>query len=185
MNKKGIEAATLCWVEQFVVGMNLCPFAGAVLRTSRLKIQVSTATDPEQLIAELENELRFLTEADPLKWETTLLVHPGTLTDFASYLDFLAIANELLVAGEWEGEIQIASFHPQYQFAGEDAEALSHFTNRSPFPMLHLLREESVEKAIDTHPDVAGVPARNVAYLNQLGRETVITKQKNCQELAS
>lgn len=185
MDEKRIKAATLCWVEQFVVGMNFCPFAGAVLRTNRLRMQVSKATDPEQLLEDLLQELQFLSTADPLKWETSLLIHPQVLEDFEDYLDFLEIAEELLVAGNWEGEIQIASFHPDYLFGGEDPASLSHYTNRSLYPMLHLLREDSVEKAIETHPDVEGIPLRNMATLSGKDRDEILKMRQACLNPAS
>ena len=159
-----------------MVALNICPFAGGVVEKDQVRYVVSSAKDIDILYQDLLNELLFLHEADPEKVETTILVHPFVLDDFMLYLDFLELANETLAEAGLEGEIQIASFHPDYHFDGEPPEAVSNYTNRSPFPMLHLLREASVSKAVDLHPDIEGIPQRNIDLLTEMGLEKVRTQ---------
>jgi hypothetical protein len=185
MLHSGIVAATRCWVERFVVGMNFCPFAGPVLRMDRLRFAVSEARNTEALWQDLLNELSFLVESNPEDCETTLLVHPWVLTDFEVYLDFLVSAETLLAEAGLEGEIQLASFHPHYRFEGEDPESVSHYTNRSPFPMLHLLREDSISEAVDSHPDVASIPLRNMATLQGKSLAEIEKMRQVCLDFAS
>ncbi|MDA0379310.1 MAG: DUF1415 domain-containing protein [Bacteroidetes bacterium] len=164
-----IIAATREWVESFVIGLNLCPFARKEMVRNRIRFCVTEAASPVELMEVLESELdRITADADI---GTTLIIHPAVLTDFETYLDFLDVADDLLVEKDLEGEIQIASFHPDYLFAGTDADDASNWTNRSPHPMLHLLREEDVERAVETHPDVEGIPERNIALMEELGVE--------------
>jgi uncharacterized protein len=140
-------AATRDWVERIVVGLNLCPFAKPVLAADRIRFVVTNTHSKDALRAALEDELRTLHAADPNAIETTLLIHPNVLGDFLDYNDFLDVADAAVAALDLEGIIQIASFHPNYQFADAARDAVENYTNRSPFPMLHLLREESVERA--------------------------------------
>lgn len=164
-----VIAATRDWLEKAVIGLGLCPFAKAVHVKGQIRYAVSAARTPEALVEDLMAELRTLEAAAPEAVETTLLVHPGVLADFEDYNDFLDIADALLDELELSGVIQIASFHPHYRFAGTMPEAIENYTNRSPYPMLHLLREQSVEKAVTTYPDVADIPEKNIETMNRLG----------------
>ena len=170
-DQAAVIADTQRWVERAVIGLNLCPFAKAVHVHNRIRYVVSSAKHTDGLLDELERELRALHEADPAVCETTLLIHPQLLQDFLDYNDFLDLADGVVEELELEGELQIASFHPQYQFEGTEPDDLSNFSNRSPYPTLHLLREASVERAVQTYPDTAGIYERNVITLQKLGRE--------------
>lgn len=164
-----IIADTRRWLERAVIGLNLCPFAKAAYVKQRIHIAVSTATTPEQLLEDLARELEDLRDADPAERETTLLVHPQALADFLDYNDFLDTADAALEALALEGEIQVASFHPQYQFADTEPGDPENNSNRSPWPTLHLLREDSIEQAVDSYPDIDDIPRRNIEALRQLG----------------
>jgi hypothetical protein len=164
-------AATQRWLERAVIGLNLCPFAKAVHARRAIRFVVSDARDAEALQAELERELVLLQATPPETIETTLLIHPHALADFLDYNDFLDVADATVAALGLEGEIQVASFHPEYQYAGTTPDDAGNCTNRSPYPTLHLLREASVEQAVAAHPDVASIPERNVATLEELGAE--------------
>lgn len=166
-----IIADTRVWLERAVIGLNLCPFARAEYVRNRIAFRVSKATTMESLLSQLEAVLRELVAADPSSIETTLLIHPHVLQDFFDYNEFLGDADALLARMGLEGVVQIASFHPQYQFAGEDPADMSHFTNRSPYPMLHLLRESSVERAVRSGEDAETIVARNLATVRRLGPE--------------
>jgi hypothetical protein len=157
------------WLQKAVIGLNLCPFAQAVHIKNQIRYQVSSATTEEQLLRDLIAELQFLVKADPDAVDTTLLIHPEVLNDFLEYNDFLEIAEAALLELELEGVIQIASFHPRYQFAGTEVDDISNYTNRSPYPALHLLREESVTRAVDSHPDIDSIPEKNIATMKALG----------------
>jgi uncharacterized protein len=162
-----IEKATRQWLEEVVIGLNLCPFARKELVNNRVRFVVSSADSEEALLAVLQAELLHLD--DHPETETTLLVHPDVLADFETYNDFLAVGDGLLELLELDGIFQIASFHPDYRFAGTGADDAENFTNRSPFPMLHLLREASVERAVESHPDPDAIPERNIALMQRLG----------------
>jgi hypothetical protein len=166
-----VVAATQEWLEKAVIGLNLCPFAKAVHTNDLIRYAVSPAETPEDLLGDLLRELDLLASADPNEIETTLLIHPGVLTDFLDYNDFLAVADAAVADLGLEGILQIASFHPQYQFAGTGPDDIESYTNRSPYPMLHLLREESVERAVASVPDAAEIYERNIATLRRLGHE--------------
>ncbi len=166
-----IIADTRVWLERAVIGLNLCPFARAEYVRNRIAFRVSKATTMESLLSQLEAVLRELVAADPSSIETTLLIHPHVLQDFFDYNEFLGDADALLARMGLDGVVQIASFHPQYQFAGEDPADMSHFTNRSPYPMLHLLRESSVERAVRSGEDAETIVARNLATVRRLGPE--------------
>ncbi|EED36667.1 conserved hypothetical protein [Luminiphilus syltensis NOR5-1B] len=167
LNEAQVISTTRRWIGRFVVGMNLCPFARAELDADRVRYAVSVTDDPLALLQALEQELYQLQSDASI--ETTLLIHPAVLQDFADYNGFLADAEELVEIMGLEGVVQIASFHPDYRFAGTTGEAAENYSNRSPYPMLHLLREASVEQAIDVHPDPEGIPERNIARLNATG----------------
>ena len=166
-----IVAATRQWLEKAVIGLDLCPFARAVHVRNQIRYVVSDAETPEELLAELFDELQALVAADPEEIETTLLIHPRVLIDFLDYNDFLSVADAAVAELGLEGVIQIASFHPQYQFAGTKPDAIENYTNRSPHPMLHLLREASVERAVTAFPDAAQIFEKNIATLRRLGLE--------------
>jgi len=166
-----VIAATREWLEKAVIGLNLCPFAKAVHAGNQIRYAVSDAQTPDALLADLGRELQSLTAADRADVETTLLIHPRVLTDFVDYNDFLDIADAAVEELGLTGTIQVASFHPQYRFADTEPDAIENFSNRSPYPMLHLLREESVERAIAAFPDVARIPERNIETLRSIGHE--------------
>jgi hypothetical protein len=179
--RDAVVAATRNWVERAVIGLNLCPFAKAVHVQGRIRYVVSAARHIDGLLDELERELRALNDADPAVCETTLLIHPQLLQDFLDYNDFLDAADGVIEELELDGVLQIASFHPQYQFDGTEPDDLSNYSNRSPYPTLHLLREASVERAVETYPDTAGIYARNVITLQKLGREGWEKLQRGAQ----
>jgi hypothetical protein len=164
-------AATRHWLQQVVIGLNLCPFAKAVLVKDQIRFVLSEARDAEALLTELIAELTLLHATPADEVDTTLLIHPQVLTDFLDYNDFLDIAEAAITEFDLDGEIQIASFHPDYRFADSYDDAIENHTNRSPFPMLHLLREASVERAVDAFPDAGAIIDRNMATLRKLGAD--------------
>ena len=166
-----VIAATRTWLERAVIGLNLCPFAKAVHVKEQIRYVVSAATTPEELLADLVRELEVLAEASPEKIDTTLLIHPQVLGDFLDYNDFLDLADGALEELQLDGILQIASFHPDYQFDGTAFDDVENFSNRSPYPTLHLLREDSIEQAVAAFPDAADIYERNIETLNKLGVE--------------
>jgi len=164
-----VIAHTKLWLERAVIGLNLCPFAKAVFIKDQIRYVVSSAQTPEELQADLMAELELLQQADPEAIDTTLLIHPDALRNFLDYNDFLDVADAAVEELELDGEIQVASFHPEYQFAGTDIDDISNYTNRAPYPTLHLLRETSVERAVDAFPDAAQIFDKNMRTLQQLG----------------
>ncbi len=170
MTHDEILASTRRWLERSVIGLNLCPFAQSVYRAGRVRFRVSEQRSAAGLLEELGAELKDLQAADALRCETTLLIHPWVLGDFIEYNDFLEVCEARIAELGLEGELQVASFHPQYQFAGTRPSEISNYTNRSPFPMLHLLRESSIERAIASVPDPDEIYRRNIRTLRDLGR---------------
>ncbi|GAB3472818.1 DUF1415 domain-containing protein [Massilia terrae] len=166
-----IVEATRRWLDRAVIGLNLCPFAKAVYVKEQVRYVVSHATTPEALLEELMNELQLLSDTDPEQVDTTLLIHPGVLTDFLDFNDFLDVADAALEDMELEGELQVASFHPDYQFADTDQNDISNYTNRAPYPTLHLLREDSIARATAAFPDAAAIFEKNIDTMEQLGHE--------------
>ncbi|KZE25963.1 hypothetical protein EV683_10423 [Crenobacter luteus] len=164
-----IVDATRDWLEKAVIGLNLCPFAKAVHVKKQIRYVVSHAEDAEALLAELVAELETLAEASPDKIDTTLLIHPWALTDFLDYNDFLDVADAALEQLDLDGILQVASFHPDYQFDGTDIDDIENYSNRSPYPTLHLLREDSIERAVAAFPDAADIYERNIETLKKLG----------------
>jgi hypothetical protein len=162
-------SATRRWVERAVIGLNLCPFAKAVYVKQQVRFVLSDASTPEALLEELAEELVLLRDTDPEQVDTTLIVHPDVLTDFLDYNDFLDNADAAVEALDLQGIIQVASFHPDYQFAGTMPDDISNYTNRSPYPTLHLLREASIDRAVDAFPDPDVIVERNVKTLDGLG----------------
>ena len=179
MNKQAIIDTTRQWVEKVVIDLNLCPFARRELVNNRIRFTVTDAQTPDALLMELQQELLRLADDDSI--ETTLLIHPEVLRDFPHYNDFLDVADGLVQLLELEGMLQIASFHPQYQFAGTAENAVENYTNRSPWPMLHLLREASLERAIASYPDTADIPARNIERVEALGLAAMEALLASCQ----
>ncbi len=164
-----VRADTLAWLERAVIGLNLCPFAKAVHAKGQVHLAISTARDADGVDTHLRAELRDLLALDAAVRDTTLLVLPHALADFLDFNDFLDRADVALDALDLEGEIQIASFHPDYQFAGTAPDDVTNCSNRSPYPILHLLREDSVERAVEAFPDAAEIFERNMATLRALG----------------
>ncbi len=168
---EAVVAATRTWLEQAVIGLQLCPFASSPYLNDRVRYVVSTQRSSVGLLEDLRHELQLLQETDPLACETTLLIHPHALTNFRDYNDFLDECDAVLAELGLEGELQVASFHPRYQFSGTRAEDIENYTNRSPFPMLHLLREASVARAVASFPAVDRIGEKNIATLRRLGHE--------------
>ena len=163
--------ATQDWLDKAVIGLNLCPFAKAVQAKGQIRWVLSPAQDTETLLAELVNELRHLADADPALTDTTLLVHPQVLHDFLDFNDFLEVADAALEQLELEGVLQIAPFHPRFQFEGTEPDDVGNFSNRAPFPTLHLLREESIDRAVAAFPQAEAIFERNIETLQALGVE--------------
>lgn len=149
MTKQAIITAVKRWLEQLIIGLNLCPFAQQEFVNNTIHFAVSNATTDEQLLLDLQKQLTVLNNNDAI--ETTLLIHPNVLTDFYDYNDFLDVADGLLIDMALDGIYQIASFHPDYQFAETQSDDAENYTNRSPYPLLHILREQSVERAIASY----------------------------------
>ncbi|MBL8734322.1 MAG: DUF1415 domain-containing protein [Planctomycetes bacterium] len=156
------------WVQDVVIGLGLCPFAQPVVTRDQVQYIVSAATSRGELLVDLEHALRTLVTTAAATLATTLLIHPQVLGDFLDYNDFLDDADALLKALGLAADVQIASFHPRYRFADTEPEQIDNFTNRSPYPMLHLLRQASVAAARATHADIEGIPARNIATMRNL-----------------
>ena len=170
--------ATRNWVETVVVGLNLCPFAKRELVRDRIRFAVTGAVTEDNLLLALHDEIQRLDADEEI--ETTLLIHPQVLQDFHHYNEFLAEADGLLAHLGYEGIYQIASFHPDYQFGGTEPEDVENYTNRSPYPMLHLLRESSLEQAIASYPDTETIPRQNVEAVERLGRDHMQALLRAC-----
>ena len=170
-----VKHRTATWIEKVVIGLNLCPFAGHPFRHERVRIVPTLTTALPELVQVLTQEMATLMSQDPIDIETTLIVHPRLLTDFLDYNDFLGFTEQLLLDFGLVGEIQIASFHPDYQFGHLEPQSVENYTNRSPYPMLHLLREASVTKAVELYDDVEGIPERNEAKMREVG-ETALRR---------
>ncbi|MGB4910995.1 MAG: DUF1415 domain-containing protein [Candidatus Dechloromonas phosphoritropha] len=166
-----VIAATQDWLERAVIGLNLCPFAKAVHVKRQIRYAVTGAQTADELLAELEHELQILAATDPEMLDTTLLIHPEVMGDFLDFHFFLAEADAAIRRLELDGVIQIASLHPQYEFAGSNADDIDNYTNRAPYPTLHLLREASIDRAVAAFPDAADIFERNIETLRKLGHE--------------
>lgn len=169
-DRDAIALETRNWVERVVIGLNLCPFAKAVQVKGQIRYAVSLAKTTEDLRTDLVSELRFLVDSDPAVTDTTLLIHPHVLSDFIDYNDFLEVADAAIEELHLQGRIQIASFHPQYQFANTRVDDIGNCTNRSPYPTLHLLREASVARAVAAFPEASDIFEKNIATMSKLGR---------------
>ena len=165
----GIEAGVRLWLERAVIGLNLCPFAKAVVVKQQVRIVISDASTERALLEELGEELALLRDTPADEIDTTLLVHPQVLGDFLDYNDFLGDADALVEAMDLDGVLQVASFHPQYQFAGSEPDDADNLTNRAPYPILHLLREASIDRAVAAYPDPDAIIERNIATVRELG----------------
>jgi uncharacterized protein len=168
-------AETKAWLERAVIGLNLCPFAKAVHVKNQIRYVVSDANTVEALVENLLLELNHLAEskthANAEEVDTTLIIHPHVLNDFLDYNDFLEVADGAVEELGLTGEIQVASFHPQYQFADTEPDDITNYTNRAPYPTLHLLRESSVERAIAAFPEAAEIFEKNMVTLEKLGHD--------------
>ncbi|MFN7182569.1 MAG: DUF1415 domain-containing protein [Thermomonas haemolytica] len=168
---EAIEAGVRRWLERAVIGMNLCPFAKAVYVKQQVRIVVSDASTERALLEQLGEELALLRDTPAEATDTTLLVHPLVLGDFLDYNDFLDDADALVEAMDLDGVLQVASFHPDYRFADTDADDPGNLTNRAPYPILHLLREDSVERAVAAYPQPDAIIERNISTMQGLGLE--------------
>ena len=159
------------WVEQAVLGLGLCPFAGEHWDARRVRLTVTAAASEQELLEDLRAEITTLDETDSKLLETTLLIVPNLLHDFGDYNQFLDLADELIEKHRWAGRFQIASFHPGYQFAGTKSDDVGNLTNRSPYPLLHLLRESTMSRALAEHPNPDQIPSTNISTLRALSEE--------------
>ena len=173
MDEKAFEtkviAVTTAWIENVVIGLNLCPFAKSIHVKQQLRYSVSFANNGEALLEEFKRELKKLVATRPDHIESTLLIHPNVLDDFQDYLHFLLLCDATLEELELDGIVQVASFHPNYQFAGTAPDDVTNYSNRSPFPTLHLLRESSVTRAVESLPDAAAIYESNIVTLKRIG----------------
>ncbi len=157
------------WLENAVIGLNLCPFAKAVYVKNQIRLVVSKARHADDFLEELDRELDLLVATPASEIDTTLLIHPTLFEDFLDFNDFLEIADGVVDEHELEGVVQLASFHPKFQFDGTTEDDISNYTNRAPFAMLHLLREESVDRAVEAFPQADAIFEANIATLEKLG----------------
>ena len=177
----GAREETRAWVRRAVVGLNLCPFAKAPMAKGQIRYVLCDATDPQALLDALCVEMHALVQADPQQVETTLLIHPNVLGDFIDFNDFLDLAEAALDDLGYAGVLQVASFHPRYQFAGTEADDLGNATNRAPHPTLHLLREASIERAVAAMPDAEAIVDANIRTLQALGPAGWADVQAQCR----
>ena len=169
MTDEEVLAKTRHWLEVAVIGLNLCPFAKAVYVKNQVRLVVSKARHADDLLEELDRELDLLVATPASEIDTTLLIHPTLFEDFLDFNDFLEIAEGVVDEHGLEGIIQLASFHPQFQFDGTEPDDISNYTNRAPFAILHLLREDSVERAVEAFPQADAIFETNIATLEKLG----------------
>jgi len=181
MNEQAILLATRRFIDRVVVGLDLCPFAELSMARGGLRMAVCPATDPTDLSIALLDELRFLQTSAGNVFDSSLLIHPHTLRDFEHYNDYLDRCDEILESHSLVGVFQIASFHPRYRFAGSGECDAGNYTNRSPYPMLHVLREASVSRAIEGHPDPESIPQTNIRRLEELGEPALAALLAACK----
>ena len=162
---------TRVWLEKAVIGLNLCPFAKAVHTKGQIRWVLSAAQEPGALLQDLVRELQLLAQADPEAVATTVLVHPQVMQDFLDFNDFLDVADAALEDLQLDGVLQIASFHPQFQFEGTEPDDMGNCSNRAPWPTLHLLREDGIEQAVAAFPEPEAIFEKNIATLQALGPE--------------
>jgi len=185
MNEARAIAETRAWVERAVIGLNLCPFAKAPQVKGQVRYVVSDAEAPEALLEDLVRELALLAEAPPERIETTLLIHPRVLADFDDYNDFLGIAEATVAELGLEGVLQVASFHPRFRFEGTQDADVTNATNRSPHPVLHLLREASIDRAVEAFPEAEAIFEANMATMRRLGADGWAELQQQCRDDAA
>ena len=178
MNDNEITGAVQRWIESFVVELNLCPFARRELITNRVRFVSTAAKTEEELLIALQAELELLNSDTSI--ETTLLIHAKVLQEFSDYNQFLNTADNFLQQMAFEGIYQIASFHPHYQFGGTNPDDAENYTNRSPYPILHIIREQSLERAIAETADLDQVPVRNIELMNRLGKDKLQALMQAC-----
>lgn len=166
-----VERQVRQWLERVVIGLNLCPFAATPYRNGQIRISVSQAATGEKLLVDLQSELVLIDQTPGTTMETTLLVVVGMLSDFDVYNQFLAEVDALLRQERWEGKYQVASFHPHYRFLGTDEDDASNLTNCSPWPILHILREASITRALTEYPEPETIPGRNIRKIDSLSPE--------------
>lgn len=164
-----VTTQTIKWVNEFIVGLNVCPFAKREMERESVRFVVVRSKKSQVALEELMSEVRWLDEHP--ETETTILIFPTLFGDFYRYLDFVDLAENIMIEQECEGVYQLATFHPNYCFSGTEPEDVSNYTNRSPYPMLHLLREASVEKAIEFYGDTDAIPERNIDVMEEMGKE--------------
>ncbi len=168
-----IEKHNCAWLESFIVGLNLCPFARSVIAYDGLRIAIYESKDIDQLHRAFLTELDLIQQSTEQEIATTLLVMPNALTDFDDYLMFIDNAEALIEELDLDGTIQLASFHPEYLFDGEAEDSASHFSNRSPYPVIHFLREEMLTDALEEFPNPEQIPLRNISTLEKIGRAEI------------
>ena len=171
MTDEQVLASTKRWLEKAVIGLNLCPFAKAVYVKNQVRLVVSKARHADDLLEELDRELDLLAATPAEEIDTTLLIHPTLFEDFLDFNDFLEVAEGVVDEHKLDGVIQLASFHPQFQFEGTGPDDIGNYTNRAPFAILHLLREESVERAVEVFPQAEAIFEQNIATLEKLGHD--------------
>ena len=178
-------AETRAWVRRAVIGLNLCPFARAVDVKDQIRYVFSDATNAETLLATLVVELQRLADTDPEVVDTTMVIHPRVFADFEDFNDFLELADAAVEDLDLDGVLQVASFHPQFQFADTEPDDVTNATNRAPYPTLHLLREESVDRAVAAFPEAEAIFERNMATLEKLGPQGWAAVRKSWEDDAA
>lgn len=173
-----IISQTKTWLETVVIGLNFCPFAGREFRKGSINYVVVNSSDRKEILTKLALEFQRLDENTAI--ETTLIILPGQFHDFTKYLDMIDLCQDLLEEEDYEGTYQIASFHPSYLFAGSKESDASNYTNRSPYPMIHILREASISKVLENFPDPEGIPERNIALTNEKGLDVMREMWRRC-----
>ena len=168
---EAIVGATRGWLERAVIGLNLCPFAKAVYIKEQVRFVVSSARTPEALLEQLMDELQRLSDTPADQVDTTLLIHPFVLNEFEDYNEFLDVADAAVEDMHLDGELQVASFHPDYQFADSDPNDIANYTNRAPYPILHLLREDSIDRAVEAFPEAGEIFEKNIETMEKLGHD--------------
>jgi hypothetical protein len=171
MTEQDVLEQTRQWLEKAVIGLNLCPFAKAVYVKNQVRLVVSQARHADDLLEELDRELDLLVATPADQIDTTLLIHPTLFEDFLDFNDFVELAEGVVDEHELEGVVQLASFHPKFQFAGTEPDDISNYTNRAPFAILHLLREESIDRAVQAFPEAEAIFGENIKTLEKLGIE--------------
>ncbi len=169
VDENAIRSEMQHWIEKAVIGLNLCPFAKSVVAKKQVRIVVSQARHIDAFLEELDRELALLAATDPTEIDTTLLIHPTLLPDFLDFNDFVELAEAAVSGNEYEGVIQVASFHPRFQFEATGRDDPGNFTNRAPYPTLHLLREAGIERAVEAFPEAATIFERNIETMEKLG----------------